>query len=305
LRRHALVGGLGYLGLNLARAVVEAGEEPVIVARRLSVEKRRGLADAARRIGAKLFIVDSPRIGAGDVEAVEPDVVHHLAGKAGGPRRPQWEAHVGLLREEMEAASRLGARLVYVSSIAVPSDAAPLPPGATVAEEEEHLWGRTPRFETVHAETKAEGERLLVGSRLKWAILRPALVTGRYSYHPEWRLVRLAARLGLAPAAPAPVVSAGDVARVALQAAEGRLDGAWVNLAAPNATLADAALETCRALGRSRCLRVPVGWIAAAGRLAPRTSPARLAWSIMRKRYRFESRVLAGFDWRLEPALEE
>jgi len=277
----------------------------VIVARRSSVEKRAKLAAAAEKLGAKLFIVDAPRVSASDVEAVEPDVIHHLAGKAGGPRSVQWAAHVGLLREELEAAASLGSRVVYVSSIAVPVDASPLPPGSTMHEEEEHLWGRTPRFQTIHAETKAEGERLLVSqARVKWTILRPALITGRYSYHPEWRMIRLAARLGLAPSAPAPIVSASDVARAALQAGEGRLDGAWVNLAAPNATLADAAMETCRALGRRRCLRVPIGWLASAGRLAPRTSPARLAWSIMRKRYRFESRVLPGFDWRLEPALE-
>ncbi len=298
--RHLLVGGVGFLGVNIASRLAGEGVEVVVLARRSSVERRRRLASVLEKLGARMVVVET--LGPGDVERVEPDVIYHLAGKAGGPYRVQWEAHVGLLEREIEAAERLGSRIVYVSSIAPAVDASPLPPGSTLVEEEEHLWGAKQGFETIHAETKAEGERRLVATRLYWAILRPTLIAGRYSYHVEWRIVRLLARLGLAPNARVQAVSAGDVARIAVEAGRGGFDGRWVNIASPY-TMGDYALATCKGLGRRRCARIPVEAALRLGRLAPRSSPARLAWSIARKRYIIASRLLEGFEWSLEPSL--
>ena len=300
---HVLVGGLGFLGANLVEELVGRGHRVVVVARRSSVGRRQWLRRVIESLGATVHVAEG-RVEAPDIARFSPDVVYHLAGKPGGPRSVQWEAHVGLLEREMEAAEETGARIVYVSSIAVVADASPLPPGSLVVEEEEHLWGRRGVFQTHHSETKAEGERRLVSWRGRWAILRPGLVYGRHAYHREWRLARTLARLRLAPVvAGAPVVGVHDVARIAAMAGEGSLDGRWVNVVSPF-THERVAVEFCRrASGSRRCLRIPQGPLLRLGRLAGRGSTLRLAWSIVSRRYRYRSRILEGYEWRLEPIL--
>jgi len=307
---HVLVGGVGFLGVNLAKTLAERGVGPiVVVARKSSLERRRVLAKVLEDLGVELRVVDS--VGPGHVKGAE--TIYHLAGKPGGSLDVNMESHVRLLEREIEGAAETGSRVVYVSSIAVPADAAPSPPGSLVAEEEEHLWGlQEDGFERVfmthHSYTKALGERLLLGAdaRLggRWAIVRPALVFGPYAYHPEWRMMRLAAKLRLAPKSKrVPVVNVLDVAEILADAGEGRLDGAWVNAVAPRYSLSDVAEAVCRAVHGGRCLGVPADPLLSLGRLAPRGSPQRLAWSIVRRRYQYSSRILAGREWRLEPAI--
>jgi len=309
--RHVLVGGLGFLGVNLATVLAERGVgEIIVLARRRGYEKRKGLARILEGVGARIIVVD--RVEASHVAGAS--VVYHLAGKPGGPLEANMESHVHLLERLVEGARESGARLVYVSSIAVPADASPLPPGSRVVEEDEHLWGldeeEFPRvFQSNHAYTKALGERLLAGEagrklEGKWAIVRPALVFGPHAYHPEWRMIRLLARLRLAPSSRrVPVVNALDVAEILAEAGEGRYDGAWLNTVAPDLSLADVARAVCRALHGGSCLGVPVDPLIGLGRLAPKRCPSRLAWSIVRRRYKYASRILEGRRWRLEPAL--
>ena len=306
---HVLVGGLGFLGTNLALLLQERGHRVVVVARRSGYERRRDLARILEAAGVEIMIVDS--VGPDHVKGAE--VVYHLAGKPGGPLRVNLESHVHLLERELEGAAETGSRLVYVSSIGVVADASPLPPGSVVREEETHLWGLKreefrERFSSVHSYTKALGERTLVekGSELggKWAIVRPALVYGPYAYHQEWKTMRIAARLWMAPSSRrVPVVNVVDVAELLYEAGTGAYDGSWVNAVAEGISLSDVSRAICRSMGRSRCMPVPVDLMIALGRLAPYTSPSRLAWSIVRKKYSYRSRVLSGREWRLEPVL--
>ena len=290
---HVLVGGVGFVGARLAEHLSSEGETVIVVGRRRSAERRRRLARLLEGMRGVRLALAPGEVSARLLEEQGGDVYYHLAGKPGGPRRAQWEAHVGLLGRVVEAAGRLGARVVYVSSLAVSSDlhaSRGLPPGSRALEEERHLEGAA-RWETYHSETKAEGERLAASYRGRWSIVRPGLVLGRYNYHPEARLLRALCRLRVFPASRwAPVVGAGGLAGLLARAGEGRYDGLWVH--AVWGSLWDAAPRLCPG-----ATRLDLGPLAALGRIAGRGSPLRLAWSILGRKYVWGSRhARAGLE---------
>ena len=300
-----LVGGLGFLGANIARVLVERGRKVVVVGRRGSEAKRPRIARALRELGVDVRLFD--RIEASKLEDLGGDNYYYLIGVIAGGYEAQRRAHVGLLGEVMEAASRLGSRLIYVSSIGAIGEVVGVKPGGEVYEEEEHLSPLRHRHYSYHEVTKAEGERLIVsrGSQLggKWCIIRPGLLVGPWNYHLEWRLYKLLLDLRIAPklGRGLPVVHVLDVAEVAFEASEGIYDGLWLNVVSPYyPDFSDLVLEGCRQLSR-RCLVVPVGWTlalgAALGALAPKGSPLALTRSL-RLNYRYLSRHLRERRWR-------
>ncbi len=81
------------------------------------------------------------------------------------------------------------------------------------------------------------------------------------------------------------------------------MDGRWVNVVSPF-THERVAVEFCRRVsGSQRCLSGPQGPLLRLGRLAGRGSPLRLAWSIISRRYKYRSKLLEAYEWRLEPLL--
>ncbi len=286
-----LVGGAGYLGVSTVLRSVEkklVGEELsfFVAARRRSVKRRRWAREILKRAGTSLILGET--IEPSMIEGVSPDVVVYMAGKPGGERGKVWEAHYGLLKRLFNAIGSVGARLVYVSSIAVRADLSRDPPGSIVYEEEEHLSGEG-RFETYHSESKAEGERLTASYRGRWAILRPGLILGWMNPHLEWKLLKMACRLHLVPHSPyAPVVRWWKAADAILKAVEGELDGRWVHVVEERG-MREVLQEEC---GLSRSLAVNVHPLAGIGRLAGRGSPLRLGWSILRKKHYYRSRFL-------------
>ncbi len=295
--KHVLVAGVGFIGLNLAEELARRGEEVIVLARHGSVRRRPRIASKLRDTGAS--IVTDESIDKSLLVDNSGDVYYLLAGRIKGSLKDMREAHVGIVEEAVEAARETGSRVVLVSSIAalgVPR----LPEGSTILEEEHHLEGDRD-YTTLHMITKAEGERVLVGSGLgKWSIIRPGVVLGPYNYHVEARALRMAVRLGLKPVLGrgVPHVYSRDLAVILAEAGTGRYDGLWVNAVDPrHPDLAELTEYTCRILGR-RCLGVPVWWfLSAAGRLAGRGSPVRLAYSIMARRFKYASRYLEGFRW--------
>jgi nucleoside-diphosphate-sugar epimerase len=306
-----LVGGLGYLGYHMVREI--AGVHDVVVAvRRGSLRGvRRRLASEVEKLGAKVEVAGES-ITESFLESIGGDAYIHVAGKISGSFRAQWEAHVGLLERILGAASRLGSRVVYVSSILAFGRVEGIPEGSEVYEEEEHLSGRR-SYVSHHSRTKAEGERLLVargGSvKGKWVILRPGLLVGAWGYHLEWAAAGLASKLGLYPSAPwrLNVVAARDVARLTLSALEGALDGKWVHLVSSHPSHDELFGELCRLIKGSKCARVPVSLILSiAGRLAPPSTALSAVWEGVNQRYVFKSRYVRGFEWTpLEDALKE
>ncbi len=129
-----VTGGAGFIGSNLVDALVERGDE-VVVVDDLSTGRTSNLEQATAR-GAVLHeadIRDGERL-AGLVEAAAPDVVFHLAAQIDVRRAvadPAFDAqvNVGGTINVLEAARRAGVRRVVNSSTggAIYGDAATIP----------------------------------------------------------------------------------------------------------------------------------------------------------------------------------
>jgi nucleoside-diphosphate-sugar epimerase len=297
-----LIGGLGFLGVNLARALVESGRRVLVVSRRGSEARRPRIARTLNELGAEIKLVDN--LNSSFLESLGGDNYYYLVGKISGGYEVQRRAHVYLLGEALEAASKLGSRLIYISSIGAVGEVVGVKPGGEVYEEEVHLDPSRHKHHSYYEITKAEGERLVVSrsSQLKgrWCIIRPGLLVGPWGYHVEWRLymvllgLRIAPRLGRG----LPVVHVLDVAEVALEAGEGFYDGLWLNVVSPYyPDFSDLVLEGCRQLHRG-CLVVPVGWTLYLGSLAPKGSPLALSRNLLRLSYRYSSGYLKQRRWR-------
>ena len=310
--RVVLVGGLGFLGYHLASEAIECCEV-VVAGRRASVRGiRRRLMKEMESMGVKVRFAED-RLTKVFLEDLSGDVYVHVAGKISGSYRSQWEAHVGLLSRVIDAASSLGSRVVYISSILAYGRVRGLSRGSRVVEEDEHLTGERD-YRSYHSRTKAEGERLLKNRSQdlggKWCILRPGLLVGAWGYHIEWRLSKAMASLSLYPSAGfrLNVVPARDVARVALRAFEGELDGAWVHLAPHHPTLGEMYGMLCKMVRNGReCTGVPIGTIITlTGPLAPPSTSLAAMWEGLDAGYIFDSRVLKDFEWTpLEESVRE
>ncbi len=310
--RVVLVGGLGFLGYHLARELSGCCEV-LVAARESSLRSywRRALAREVERLGARLILFR----GAVDEEGLEKlggDVYVHVAGRISGSLSAQREAHVALLGRVIGAASRLGARVVYISSILAYGRVRGLRRGSLVQEEERHLEGER-SYRSYHALTKAEGEKLLVSRSSdvngKWSILRPALLVGAWGYHLEWRAATWLSRLKLYPSArwKLNVVPARDVARVALKASKGAYDGLWIHLSPYHVEASTMYKLVCENLVGASCRGVPVSLLLEIlGPLAPPYTALSAAWEGISNGYLFTSRRLSGFEWTpLEEAVKE
>ncbi|MEB2837401.1 MAG: NAD(P)-dependent oxidoreductase [Desulfurococcales archaeon] len=288
--RVVLVGGLGFLGAALSERLAGQGWRVVVAARRSSAQRRPRLASYLRGLGVELALAPGG-IDAGFLEGLGGDVYYHLAGRIRGSRG-MWEAHARLAAVVVEAASRLGSRVVYVSSVRTPGRILGAGRCSRVVEEEPHLDHARVRPETPYERSKAEGERIVASYRGPWAILRPGLLVGRWGYHTEWRLTALASKLRLAPSLPCvPVTPVSGLASMLAGAGEGRYDGLWVNALACTCDLSRVTLEACKRLTGGGCRRIPVApLLGLAGRLSSEATPPRELWVMARRGYRYESR---------------
>jgi nucleoside-diphosphate-sugar epimerase len=293
---------LSILGANLVEELLSRGHDVVVVARRSSADKRPALKRHIEGLGAEVVL--APRIDRRVMEGLGADVYYHVAGTVSGSLEAQRVPHVRLLAELIDAAETLGSRVVYVSSIGAIGTVRGAGEGAVVSEEETHLDPRGHVHDSNHEVSKAEGERLLVSSspRLggRWSIVRPGLVFGPWGYHVEWRVSYRLASIGVSvdSSRGLPHIYSVDLARILARAGEGFFDGRWVNAVDPlHPRLSAITGLMCKELGRG-CVRVNA-WplLSLLGRLAPRSSPLRVAYSIMRRGYRYSSRHLSGHPW--------
>ena len=296
---HVLVGGLGFIGGNLALSLLDTGLRVVVIARPSSIKKRGSLAKSLEKSGVLVRVSGGPSITREDILESNPAVIYYLAGKPSGSWKSQYEAHVSLAKIAADIVNELGIRMVYTSSIAVSADTASKPKGSIIVEDDAPP-GIQGSFTTIHAETKALGERIIINtvSNKRWSIIRPALVYGPRAQHGEHRLLKSLARMRVMPSLPGlPVVNVLDLAHIMIMAGEGAFDSKMIHGVARNYTFSNIAQIACQ----GRCISLPLQWILRLGRIAPKSSKIRLAWSIIRRSYRYESRVLTGYPWRLEP----
>ena len=290
--RCVLVGGIGYLGVNLLKHAREYGVETVVVSRVRSAERRPWLYDIVRDLAGNIIFVKD-HITWDSVAEANGDCVVHLAGKPGGPRQLQYEAHVRLAEESMKGAGENGAFFIYISSIAVTADVSRAPYWSRVVEEEPHLSGghNSVVWQTYHSETKALGEEKVAGYKYNWLTLRPGLIVGDYAYHMEWKLLRAVSRLRIYPYTRAPVSPVGILSRLIYGLEQHGLKDIWINAVEPGKTLRDYMEKICG----SNCRPIDTTTLMGIGSLMPRTSKLRLAWSILRKNYTYDTKYRDAF----------
>ena len=183
---YALVGGWGYLGLNLVKLLPSC-----IVARKSSVQKRPFLKKYFEGVEVRLVNEFEEEELKGALEGCEAMV--YLAGKLKGSKEEMFDAHVKRAEEALRAAEKLGMRSIYISSVAAVGIAEDCLKEGYVVEEEEHLKGCKPVG--AYSKSKAEGEK--VALRYGASVLRPALIWGEGGYYLEWKLLRLAKKFSI------------------------------------------------------------------------------------------------------------
>ena len=291
--RVVVVGGVGYVGVNTVPRLVDAGHEVVVASRRSSIEKRPLIKRELERAGAR--VASFPALDSKALTGLGGDAYIHMAGAVDRPRHALWEAHVGLAESVVNAASAVGARVVYTSAVAAVGRLPGAGPGTAVYDGDPSSTRGVP--ESYYEETKARGEDVVSGARgLKgrWSILRPGMVVGRFMTHPEWRALKTLLRAGLAPVLgwDAPFTHRDDLAEAYLAAVEGKLDGVAVHVVSWHSDLWDLASRACEAAGK-KCR--PLRWsllLRLAGPLAPGVSRLKLAYLLYKRGYRYESRYL-------------
>ena len=305
--RFVLIGGIGFVGMNLAEELRDHGEV-VVVGRPSSARKRPRITEALRRLGAEVRLLE--RMDSASLASIGGDVYYHVAGVLVGPPSAFWDAHVGLLKEVVSAATQTGSRVVYVSSTAAMGEAIGVPPGSTLTEEEPHLDPARFSQGTIYELTKAEGERLLVRSSDalggRWSIVRPSLVFGPWGYEIQWPLTYHLARRGLAPYfGSRNFIYSRDLARILRDAGSGLYDGRWVIASWPqDVDIGDVAVEICRQLQVECRLKVNVGRLM---RLLPAVESLGISMMVrmLRFNYKYVSRVVNINFSTLERAVED
>ncbi len=237
-----LVGGFGFIGVNLARYLRERGYDVCVAARATSIDKRRWLRPVFEEQGVQLYVYTE--LGADSILAAIRGCgarhVYYLAGAIEGSWSRLWEAHVGIWMKTLDAVSSSEGveAVVYVSSVAAMGDASRCrdEDGYVV---EEPILGRGCKPKGVYESTKAEGEQrgyeAFLNERLPVIIVRPVVVFGEYGYHDEWKTLYNFAKKGWMVNASLDTIYVGDVARAMVYLAEnsGQAAGSWFILARP------------------------------------------------------------------------
>ncbi|BES82667.1 NAD(P)-dependent oxidoreductase [Pyrodictium abyssi] len=201
--RVLIIGGIGYLGYNLALEHSSGGDTVYVVARRSSAEKRPLLFEELKQLTERILLTSTlhdPADIQGSIDSVGcPDIAYMAVGKLQGTREELMEANAVIPKRWAELLSRrcIDALYVYISNTLAVGDASKCAQNGRVVEEAPHLRGCRPVGP--HGLSKMEGERNVMSvcrrTRLSVAILRPGLLVGRWCYHDEWRILYRLARL--------------------------------------------------------------------------------------------------------------
>lgn len=245
-----LTGATGFVGGEVLARLLASGEDVVALARRPDA------AAALEAAGARAVLGDLRDAGL----ALPPcDTIVHCAASVsfGLPLAAARQINVGGTRAVVAHARRTGARLVHVSTAFVAGR------HRGVFREEDVDLGQA--FRNTYEQSKLEAERLVRGSGVEHAVLRPSIVvgdsrTGRTtSFNVLYWPLRAFAR-GLLPAVPAradgrvDVVPVDYVAGAIAHVARDRSAGGTLHLVAGSQapTVDELVTLACEAFGRER-----------------------------------------------------
>lgn len=251
--RTLVTGASGFIGRTLCAQLLDRGHEVLALVRRAGSEP-----EGTRAVAGDLN--DGPRLR-GVLAGERPDCVLHLAAEIASQRseRKIDEVNVWGVKRLLDACLALadgepaaGPRLVFASTV-VTGDAR----GALLTEE------MALPVQTPYGRSKQEGERLILGSGLPTAVIRPSHVYGPGGWYAEELVARLRQPGRFAVIGRGEnlwdVVHVDDVARALVLAAEDARSGSIYHVAddAP-ITYYDFMALTAQALGVGAPRRIPV-----------------------------------------------
>lgn len=199
-----LIGGVGYVGYNVARHYSAKGLPVVAASRASSAARRPGIASSLKRLSeVKIAYVSSPREVTELLKSVKecPAATYILVGRISGG--DLWDSNYTIPVKYAEAVIRQcrdDGLVAFTSAVAVYGKKAPLRCGTPVVEEEQHCSCCRPR--SVYARAKLAAERHLIELSRQYGspvlLARLGLVAGRRPYHREWRSLIALTRHGIA-----------------------------------------------------------------------------------------------------------
>jgi dihydroflavonol-4-reductase len=291
-RRVAITGATGFIGRQLAHALVERGDRVVAIVRPDSPGLRAGpFPDGVETAQAALR---SPELAASFTGA---DAVVHLAGVISARRRATYAAvNVEGTRAAAEAARDAGAHFVYVSSLAA---AGPAPASSPRTEDDR------PAPINDYGATKLGGEREVAGvPGLRWTTLRPGVVYGNgdHALTPLFRMARSRVMPVVGGAETAyTFVHIDDMVRALVAAIDRRADRLTCFVGHAEAVRARTLVKAVRdaADGRAALLPIPAPlvWI---GAQACELAGAAVGRELLLSRRRYAEMYAPGFVCRVD-----
>lgn len=199
-----LIGGVGYVGYNVARHYSAMGLPVVAASRASGIARRPGITSSLRRLnGVKIAYVSSPREVMELLKSMKecPLVTYILVGRISGGGL--WDSNYTIPVKYAEAVMRQcgdDSLVAFSSAVAVYGKKAPLRCGTPIVEEEQHCSCCRPG--SVYARAKLAAERRLTELSRQYGspvlLARLGLVAGRRPYHREWRSLIKLTRCGIA-----------------------------------------------------------------------------------------------------------
>jgi uncharacterized protein YbjT (DUF2867 family) len=200
--RVLVLGGYGFIGLEIARALLARGADVIGLGRDPDLGRR--LLPQARWIGADMAQLVTPRQWAPMLDGVDA-IVNAAGALQDSPRDHLAAVHHLAISACVAAAEAAGVkRFVQISAVGAGVDAS-----------------------TAFMSTKAKGDDAVKASSLDWVILRPGLVIGRNAYGGT-QLIRMLAAIPFVEALAYPdamiqTVSIDDVVDAARRAIGGEV----------------------------------------------------------------------------------
>ena len=166
--RVLVLGGYGFIGAEIVRALIRSGHEVVALGRNAKTGRR--LIPDATWIGADIATLDTPEKWAPHLDGADA-IVNAAGALQDGPRDRLAMVHHLAIAGCVEAAETAGVRrFVQISAV-----------GAEVSASTDFM------------RTKAQGDAAVKASSLDWTLLRPGLVIGRNAFGGTAMLRMLAA----------------------------------------------------------------------------------------------------------------